>query len=128
MSEEYNVGLIEKLGWTNRETWCINLWITNEQGWDEQMRELAKQALEGAFTDPSLPESVDASWLPMKKVHTYSLSKEIEAFFEEEFSWEYVKDNENLYNVVREIGSLYRVNWIEIAEHLIDDAEAGNDD
>ena len=54
-----------------------------------------------------------------KNSHTYSLSKDIEAFFEEEFSWEYVKDNENLYNVVREIGSLDRVNWHEIAEHYV---------
>lgn len=127
MSEEYN-------GWTNRETWCMNLWITNEQGWDEQMRELAKQAVvvmqslalaKQAIVPKSLLEEIMTT---TKNSHTYSLSKDIEAFFEEEFSWEYVKDNKNLYNVVREIGSLYRVNWIEIAEHLIDDAEAGNDD
>lgn len=113
MSEEYN-------GWTNRETWCMNLWITNKQGWDELMRELAKEALKGSFTDLSLPES--------KNSHTYSLSQEIEVYFEEIFSWEYVKDNESLFNVVKDVGSLYRVNWFEIAEHFIDDAEAGNDD
>ena len=128
MSEEYN-------GWTNRETWCMNLWITNEQGWDEQMRELAKHMSEDVVDDAGelLSQKLnDPRHHSIKnglgRARLYTLSQEIEAFFEEEFSWEYVKDNENLYNVVKDVGSLYRVNWIEIAEHFIDDAEAGNDD
>ena len=32
-------------GWTNYETWCVNLWIGNEQGSEEQARELALDAV-----------------------------------------------------------------------------------
>ncbi len=27
-------------GWTNYETWCVNLWLSNDQGLDEMTREL----------------------------------------------------------------------------------------
>jgi len=29
-------------GWTNYETWCVNLWLTNEPGTEEQLRMLAQ--------------------------------------------------------------------------------------
>ena len=31
-------------GWVNYETWCVNLWLTNEQGTYFAMREMAKEA------------------------------------------------------------------------------------
>jgi len=44
--KEYN-------GWTNYETWCVNLWLTNEQGSDEYWRENAREAWENAADHPS---------------------------------------------------------------------------
>lgn len=29
-------------GWANYETWCVNLWLTNEQGSEETLRMLAQ--------------------------------------------------------------------------------------
>jgi hypothetical protein len=34
--KEYN-------GWTNYETWCVNLWMSNDQGSDEYFREMAQE-------------------------------------------------------------------------------------
>lgn len=27
-------------GWTNYETWCVNLWLTNEQGTEEELQRI----------------------------------------------------------------------------------------
>jgi hypothetical protein len=35
MSEKYN-------GWTNYETWLVNLWLTNEQETEQQLIEIIK--------------------------------------------------------------------------------------
>jgi hypothetical protein len=32
-------------GWTNYETWCVHLWLSSEQGTDEQARETVREAL-----------------------------------------------------------------------------------
>ena len=105
-NEEYN-------GWTNRETWSMNLWITNEPHWDEHARKLACSVVWRYVQTPNTERDIQRA--------IYDLKLDIREYFDEEFSWEYVKDNENLYNVVREIGSLDRVNWYEIAEHFYHD-------
>jgi hypothetical protein len=42
-------------GWTNYETWCVNLWIGNDQGSEEQARELTLDAVKRHGKD-------DAPW------------------------------------------------------------------
>lgn len=37
MSEEYN-------GWVNRETWALNLWLGNDEGLYNEVREIAERA------------------------------------------------------------------------------------
>jgi hypothetical protein len=38
-------------GWTNYETWCVNLWIDNEQGTQEEWAENARECLKDADFD-----------------------------------------------------------------------------
>ena len=100
-NEEYN-------GWNNRETWSMNLWITNEPYWDESCADMTLENLK-AYPNGNRTAILN------------EIAKDFHEFIEDEFSLENVKDNGlwNLYNVVREIGSLDRVNWHEIAEHYV---------
>lgn len=41
-------------GWTNYQTWVVNLWLTNDSGGDERLREMARDCLthlDGAMDD-----------------------------------------------------------------------------
>ena len=35
-------------GWTNYETWCVNLWIDNDEGTQEMVREQVAEVVENA--------------------------------------------------------------------------------
>ena len=38
--KEYN-------GWSNYETWCVNLWLTNEQGTCDDLSDIIRQSKNG---------------------------------------------------------------------------------
>lgn len=88
METDYN-------GWTNRETWCTNLWIDNEFGLYERVQEFAKES---------------------ETVH--QLSDNIRELIEELFDMESLFANRELLVMMSDIGSLYRVNWAEIARNI----------
>lgn len=104
-------------GWSNRETWCANLWLANDQGLyamvDEWAHELAAEASmddEDRTTEP-----------------TYYLAEQIEGWFEEMSHGDGEDDYvpaASIYKVLADIGSLYRVDWREIAEHWLADVLA----
>jgi hypothetical protein len=91
MCEEYN-------GWTNRETWATALHLNNEQGLYETVRDWAV-----------------SNWEEDESEAVTVLSESIEDFVTElvESDWDGVKFMRS------DIGSLYRVNWREIAESFI---------
>ena len=95
MCEQYN-------GWTNRETWATALWIDNDQGlyynaqtmaegYNEDQRGLA-DALEEWITEMLDFEELLSSPPAQRKI---------------------------LVSMSSDIGSLYRVNWWEIAESYL---------
>lgn len=91
--EEYN-------GWTNRETWATALHIDNDQGIQNSVQELATSAHnENDDTDTALAE----------------LAESIEEHITElvESDWDGVK------LMRRDIGSLWRVNWREVAKAYV---------
>lgn len=85
MCQEYN-------GWTNRETWAVALHINNDQG-------LLSPILEVAQLHENLRELAD----------------EIEAFITEVLDFDNISTNRNAFMMLQDIGSLYRVNWYEVA-------------
>ena len=90
-------------GWTNRETWAANLHITNDQGLYESAREYVQDSLDAAGAD--------------KGSHTaaYALEEWFEGITED------FPDGEGIQMMVRDIGSVWRVNWREVAEGLLED-------
>lgn len=99
MSEEYN-------GWTNRETWATMLHIDNDQGLYEMARDYARQELEGHDKG--------------EEINPYYLGEMLKSWIENDLlTYENVVHNEGLWLMLLDIGSLYRVNWREIAESLL---------
>jgi hypothetical protein len=91
--QEYN-------GWSNRETWAANLWLTNDYGMTKDLeiyfQELHKEE------EPTTPEIFR------------DFTEYIENYVGELFEFENL--NPTTHSMMSDIGSLYRVNWREIAE------------
>ena len=100
MCQEYN-------GWTNRETWAVALHINNDEGLYNQVEELAGEYV----TRRDNTSIAHESWLFSQ--YCDELENFIDNLFDE--NWENLKAMRN------DIGSLYRVNWREIAESFIEE-------
>jgi hypothetical protein len=95
MSERYN-------GWTNYETWCVNLWIDNSQGDQEYWRDRAAWCLKHQ---------------PDAGCAIHELSETLKEEFDEKYD-EQKPDNGILADLLR--AALSEVNWWEIAQHHIE--------
>jgi len=106
MCEEYN-------GWTNRETWAVNLWLDNDRGLYEQVQEMAGEAI--------LSKEEDQEF-----ACTQCLADNLKVLFDDAFSDIAELTQEGL-NMLKDIGSLYRVNWREIAENILEELKTQKD-
>jgi hypothetical protein len=90
-------------GWSNHETWCVNLWLTNEPETERQLRMLAQMnAQHPAWRADRLREYV----LEMAPIDGASMLDGASMF------------------VDLLMGALYRVDWREIiTNHEDDDAD-----
>ena len=97
--EEYN-------GWTNRETWAVNLHLSNKQDW-----------YQGAIDKVAgqLRSEPDTSAVYMGDVLREYWDTDIFCDPDLELEWEVM--------VLRDVGSEWRVNWTEIAGHWIADTK-----
>lgn len=99
-AEEYN-------GWTNRETWATALHINNDQALQETAEEYAIEEIKGHDED--------------EEINAYHLGETFQTWITEDLlTLENIAGNQGLFNMLTDIGSLYRVNWREIAESFID--------
>tara|TARA_Y100001951_G_C11150229_1_gene188733 strand:- start:72 stop:455 length:384 start_codon:yes stop_codon:yes gene_type:complete len=97
--EEYN-------GWTNRETWAVNLHLSNKQDWYQgAIDQVAAQLHIAADTSP----------VYMGDVLREYWDTDIFCDPDLELEWEVM--------VLRDVGSEWRVNWTEIAGHWIADTK-----
>ena len=110
MSEEYN-------GWTNRETWATALWIDNDEGMSNE----ASEKISEAFLEDMDKDSPNG-WQDGLASATHS----IQEWVEEMLSFSYWDDYgmempEGIKRMKEDIGSLWRVNFKEIAESWLSD-------
>lgn len=127
--EKYN-------GWTNRETWALKLHLDNTESSQAWLSEVAALAGENA-------EATEYRTLEQAKLYTTedAIKDAVETAFERALNpvnlarghfdasgvgesiglW----DAGDVFRMVSDVGSLWRVNWREIAEHVIEEnAEA----
>ena len=97
-------------GWTNRETWALALWIDNDYSLQETANEYARSEIQGHEEG--------------EEINPYYLGESLKNYIEEDLlTFENVSQNKNLWIMLTDIGSLYRVNWKEIAEHYLTQAK-----
>lgn len=101
-------------GWTNYETWLVNLWMDNEEGscsyWAEQSQEAYDNAAAGdSYSSQTRMESA-----------TCSLAEMLKEQHEEAIEQAGIKNG----FIADLIGAaMSEVNWYEIAGHLLDEVE-----
>lgn len=104
-------------GWTNRETWALNLWLTNDQGLYEMTRERVAGAM-GKHIRTSNPDK----WAVLLRQR--AAGEAVKEFWEELTDpGEGLMSVENILEMVRDIGSEYRVNWDEIGAYWLSDLD-----
>jgi hypothetical protein len=108
--EEYN-------GWTNFETWCVNLWMSNDAGSDEHYRELAQEV----YSEAEQETRADGSVLFTRNERaTLTLADRLKDEFEEQQS-----ELTGVTGVFADLlsAAMSEVNWHEIAEHYVSDVD-----
>lgn len=104
MTEQYN-------GWTNYETWLVNLWLDNDGG-GERWREEAERVI----ADNTDSDDHDA----IRDNAVAFIADEIKAEHEAALD-EIIPEGSGVFQDLLS-ASLRHVNWHEIAEHYVDDA------
>ena len=100
MCEEFN-------GWSNRETWAMALWIDNDYSLYTTATEYARGEIEGHDQG--------------EEINPYYLGESLKNYIEEDLlTFDNVSSNKDLWLMLTDVGSLYRVNWREIAGHYLD--------
>jgi hypothetical protein len=99
MIEEHN-------GWTNRETWATALHINNDQSLQEIAQDYTRQEIEGHDKG--------------EEINPYYLGQTLRYWIEDDLlTLENISGNQGLFSMLTDIGSLYRVNWTEIADSFL---------
>jgi hypothetical protein len=102
-------------GWHNYETWCVNLWMSNDQGSDEFYREMAQ----GVWNDcePELRQNKTVLFT-RAEVATRNLAEGLKDDHEQRQS-----ELTGVCGVFADLltAALSEVDWYEIAEHYISD-------
>src|SRR5262252_131537 len=71
-------------GWENRETWCLNLWLANDEGLYNMTRERAQELLDEC-EDELLDECEDdhETWNTPREEATYRLADWLKEWYDD---------------------------------------------
>ena len=100
-------------GWTNYETWNWKLWIDNDQANQEYWLEQAKQVFKEA--EP------EYEWESYKDAAIRILADQLQ-YDADEMAEHWMNDQSGPFSDILNAG-IGRIDWRDIAESLIDDAE-----
>ena len=106
-------------GWTNYETWAVNLWIDNDQGSYTYWREQAGSHYENVADCESLHEGL---WSRRSAARS-KLAEQIKDEFEDASP---LADQANVYSDLL-TAALGEVDWREIADHLLSEVTEPED-
>lgn len=95
-------------GWSNYETWCVNTWLTNDEGSVDYLNELA---------DEVYKDAEKTKYATRKEKAIYELSKQIDEYISEGNP---VADTATVYSDLL-TAALGAVDWYEIAESVYSD-------
>lgn len=112
MCKEYN-------GWTNYETWNMNLWLTNDSGFYEVAEDAIEVIVSDDYTDTEdKPISIDKDDLVCKTAEwlkDYAYDVYLDEFDSAHFNRSYGPIGDFVH------ASWSLINWYPIAEHLVDE-------
>jgi hypothetical protein len=103
-------------GWTNYETWVVNLWMDNEEGSYDYWREVAQEVSNDLETPTNSMTRMDEA--------VYILANKLKDYHEEAKD-EILENVELTASVWADLlgAALSATNWHEIAEHLLENVE-----
>jgi hypothetical protein len=96
-------------GWTNYETWCTALWIDNDQGEQEAVRELAQDA----YDNPAVNQFV-AGLDRLERLQTMKLVETLKDHIEEQWPDLGASMWADLLNA-----SFGEIDWYDLARHYL---------
>lgn len=102
-------------GWRNRETWAVGLWINNDQGMQESVYELLREAVGEVVVGDTGYEQQDVPLLD------WQAGDIVREYVEELFDLD-THDGvipRDVWLMAQDIGSLYRVDWREIGANFL---------
>lgn len=100
-------------GYANYETWCVNLWLSNEEGTYSHCRELAREVV-GAAEDSS--QVRDGIW-SIEEATRFLLADAIKEFIEE---LNPISDQASVFSDLMN-SALSDVDWTEIADAFLEE-------
>lgn len=109
VNEKYN-------GWANYETWCVNLWLTNDEKSYNQVHSMARECwLQSSDKNPNEFTDREGNARIM-------LGEALEHLVSEEQAQDWMSDQASLFADILN-HALGRVEWFEIANSLLEDID-----